>query len=707
MSEAEQHAVDRRGAVSGPLPSAVWRIGLVLALSMAALLLMRVDGTPASARASEAPAAQAGSAQTLEDLDRIERGLAVRPQQAQQQLLALQAAMPADGALQLEAISLRALAASQLRDRSQLDRLLAELRQRPQQDRAAAEVQAVAVLAQAQFFQERGELREALRLLRELDVSHLSSARLHLRLETLRANAYAESGDIAAALVSGQECVRLADTLGQRWRHARALTELAMVYYRAERIERARQTSVEALGEARLDPDPNTLSRALTVYGIVHSDHPDSSITQQAYAEALEQTKQGGNEAQQALALGNFADYLLRRGDYARALALSSQALPLAQNSGSLKALSLALHNMGIAKIGLKRLAEGAADVRRAIEIDEDQGAETYAAEGWAELGAYLEKAGDWSGAVQAYHEHRALIDRVLRDETRKMVLEAQERFDAEKRAREIELLAKDTSLQAEQIRAHELELRLWAAVAGCVVLSALLLAMAYRRTRRVNEALKDSNAALARQGERDPLTGLSNRRHFQQVVTRLAAAGPLQAGFYLIDIDFFKRINDRYGHAAGDAVLVEAAQRLRHAVRDEDLVVRWGGEEFLVLAPEPAGVDAQGLAQRLLDAIGGEPVVHEGRSIPISASIGFLALPLAPHGLQLSWERAIDLADALMYLGKSSGRNRAFGLGRADAADEAQLQALQARLESAWREGAVELLELPGPQHDETREPV
>jgi diguanylate cyclase (GGDEF)-like protein len=703
MSQADQQALEHRSPKSGPLPSSAWRVGLVLALCLAALWLMRVDGKPAAAQ----PGAQAEAAGTqhLEELDRIERSLAVQPQQSLRQLLSLQASLPAGSALQLEVLSLRAIAASLLRDRGQLDQLLAILRQRPQPDSLAADAAAVGVLAQAQFFHERGELHEAQRVLRDFDPSHIDNARLHLRLETLRSSVYAEAGDIGAALVSGQECVRLADTLGQRWRHARALTELAMVYYRAERVERARQASVEALGEARLDPDPNTLSRALTVYGIAHTDHPDSSITQQAYAEALEQTKLGGNEAQHALALGNFADYLLRRGDYARALALSAQALPLAQSSGSLKAQSLVLHNMGIAKIGLKRLAEGAADVRRAIAIDEGQGAETYAAEGWAELGAYLEIAGDWNGAVQAYHKHRALIDRLLRDETRKMVLEAQERFDAERRAREIELLAKDTSLRAEQIRAHELELRLWAAVAGCVVLIALLLGLAYRRTRRVNEALKDSNAALARQGEIDPLTGLSNRRHFQQVVSRLAAAGPLQIGLYLIDIDFFKRINDRFGHAAGDAVLVETARRLRHAVRDEDLVVRWGGEEFLVMAPEPAGADPQGLAQRLLDVIGGKPVEHEGRAISVSASIGFIALPLAPHGLQLSWERAIDLADALMYLCKSSGRNRAFGLSRIDATDEAQLQALQSRLEAAWREGAVELTELQGPQHADTRE--
>ena len=90
-------------------------------------------------------------------------------------------------------------------------------------------------------------------------------------------------------------------------------------------------------------------------------------------------------------------------------------------------------------------------------------------------------------------------------------------------------------------------------------------------------------------QSERDPLTNLANRRHFLSVMQAEQARGGAEAGFdgalLLVDIDHFKHVNDSHGHAAGDIVLCEVARRLNEAVRGDDLVVRWGGEEFLVLA--------------------------------------------------------------------------------------------------------------------------
>lgn len=104
-------------------------------------------------------------------------------------------------------------------------------------------------------------------------------------------------------------------------------------------------------------------------------------------------------------------------------------------------------------------------------------------------------------------------------------------------------------------------------------------------------------------------------------------------------------------------------------------------------------------LAQRLLDLIGGRPVVQDGRSIPVTASIGFVSLPVPPHGLRLSWERAIDLVDTVMYLAKAHGRNKAYGVERIEAADALAAAQLTARLEAAWAEGQVGLLALTGPQ--------
>jgi diguanylate cyclase (GGDEF)-like protein len=236
-------------------------------------------------------------------------------------------------------------------------------------------------------------------------------------------------------------------------------------------------------------------------------------------------------------------------------------------------------------------------------------------------------------------------------------------------------------------------------AVGACVVLLGVLLTLAYQRIRVSNQALARSNADLRRQGERDPLTGLANRRHFQTAIKRLAEQGKLQGTVFLIDIDHFKRINDVHGHAAGDAVLVEVAQRLRATLREDDLVVRWGGEEFLIVVDERQVATAAALAQRLLDQIALMPVSYGAQQIHVSGSIGFASFPLAPHALSVNWERAIDLVDTVMYMAKAHGRNRAFGIEAMEAEDEAGLADLAGRMEAAWHEGRVKLQALHGPQ--------
>jgi len=398
-----------------------------------------------------------------------------------------------------------------------------------------------------------------------------------------------------------------------------------------------------------------------------------------------------------AQATANLADYYLRSGNFAQALALGQEALPLARAARSLNAEIVARHNIGLAKIAMNRVAEGRADVRAAITLDEQQGTIAYAADGWQELGQYLERAGDFSGAIEAHHEYRRLIEQVLRDDTRKTVLEAQERYDAEQRAKEIELLNRDNSLKAEQIRARDLQLQLQLALSGCVVLFAVLLGLAYQRIRKTNQALASSNEKLKIQSERDPLTGLANRRHFQAAIKELAKEGRLSGTVFLIDIDHFKRINDVQGHAAGDSVLVEVAKRLSSALREDDLVVRWGGEEFLIVVKAREPAYAQALAQRLLDLIAQPAIAHGQQMISVTASIGFASFPIEPHGLNLNWERAIDLVDTVMYMAKAHGRNKAYGIERIEAADEEQLALLTNRMEAAWHEGQVKLVALQG----------
>jgi len=165
-----------------------------------------------------------------------------------------------------------------------------------------------------------------------------------------------------------------------------------------------------------------------------------------------------------------------------------------------------------------------------------------------------------------------------------------------------------------------------------------------------------------------------------------------------MIDIDHFKHVNDQHGHAAGDAVIREVAQRIRSSVRDQDLVVRWGGEEFLVFTPNVEPADLARLAERVLNSVGSQPVATDNGPLRVTVSIGFAHFPLPPAKLRQHWEQAVNWADMVLYTAKAQGRNQAVGLAAVDARDATVLSEIEADFDAACRSQRVRLQHIPGP---------
>lgn len=528
-----------------------------------------------------------------------------------------------------------------------------------------------------------------------------ASARDRYRFVLARNFVQRESGKLEEGVRLGHEALALADRTETPWRQSEARSALAYSYSDAKQFERAREIIGEALALAEQARDWTSLSRGQTTAGIILDGLGDREGERRSFELATEYARLAGSKTDEVRSLANMADFFLKTGDYKTALARAERALPLARELGDSSSQMVALANIGLAHISLQHLELGKRYVYEAMTIDERRGSVTGVADLYRELGVYLEKAGDLAGAAEAYHEHRRMIANILRGDQQKAILAMQEQYDADRRTRALALLNREREITVEQLHRRDLQQRLWWLLAAAFLLSFAVVTLLYRRVRETNRRLATSNELLKVQSERDPLTGLANRRHFQAAMRRLAADGKLNGTVYLIDIDHFKHINDQHGHGAGDAVLVEVAKRLRETLREQDLIVRWGGEEFLVVVQTLEAEQVDALAQRMLSVLDRAVVTvaagEHAHRVAVTASIGFATFPIGPASLRVSWERAINLVDTAMYLAKAHGRNRAYGVRLLHARDEASLEAITRSLESAWRDGQVTLTLLQG----------
>lgn len=161
----------------------------------------------------------------------------------------------------------------------------------------------------------------------------------------------------------------------------------------------------------------------------------------------------------------------------------------------------------------------------------------------------------------------------------------------------------------------------------------------------------------LVQDSETDSLTGLFNRRTFLKRIEEEAMRFKRnQKPFSIIfgDIDFFKKINDTFGHAAGDEVLIDISKILSTEKREVDQVARWGGEEFLILLPETNLKGATQHANSIRELVSAKPITHEGQDINITMSFG-----VSEYSGGVSIEKVIDISDQRLYLAKNSGRNK------------------------------------------------
>ena len=175
-------------------------------------------------------------------------------------------------------------------------------------------------------------------------------------------------------------------------------------------------------------------------------------------------------------------------------------------------------------------------------------------------------------------------------------------------------------------------------------------------RTKWLQDELRTRNAELDRVSRIDMLTNIYNRRHLDEHLRSVISAARRHdrtIGVLIVDIDHFKNVNDEHGHLAGDAVLREVAVRLAQAMRTEDALGRWGGEEFLAVLTDTPPEGVRVMAERLRQVIAAAPfTLDDGSQIRVTVSVGHAS------GTEDA-EVLVHRADDALYVAKAAGRNR------------------------------------------------
>ncbi|MEO0366209.1 MAG: tetratricopeptide repeat-containing diguanylate cyclase [Pseudomonadota bacterium] len=338
-----------------------------------------------------------------------------------------------------------------------------------------------------------------------------------------------------------------------------------------------------------------------------------------------------------------------------------------------------------------------------------------------------LEAADRPNDALQAMRQ-RIAVSQQLSDSMRTSVLAAmQGEVEFERQAIALELAQKDRKLATLALERESIRQRMWivSLIVGFVIAFMLYnrrmahlqnlrlaeeVAVKTQALRERNAELTDAYDAVDQASLTDSLTGLSNRRFLErhidsdiarsvrlwqerQLRSEFAANEAADLVFLLIDIDHFKQVNDEYGHDAGDAVLKSVGACLLEVTREEDYAIRWGGEEFLVVARFVDRLNAPFIAEKIRNAIAARGTILEtGQVLKCTCSIGFAALPFdGTHPERYSWQDVVCIADHALYASKQAGRHRWTGYHPAVAVVSDDLS--KEWIEQALESGVLEMV--------------
>nr|WP_320131864.1 diguanylate cyclase [uncultured Holophaga sp.] len=518
------------------------------------------------------------------------------------------------------------------------------------------------------------------------------------RLANLLGAVHNFNGQVVLAIDYYLNALRLAEELGEKRTRLQILHNLGGLYLVSHSTDKCLSTLEQALPEARKSGGPELLAGLLVTKASALEQAGRVPEEVQALEEALEVSRRSGLIRVEATALANLADLNLTLGHFEKAKAMAEQAQVLCGEMGdrfqqltTKVTQAQAMAHLGHRDQAIQIMREALAAFQQGghpLEVMQLQGI----------LAETLEAAGRYREALDVYKAFKASSDGVMQKEGQNAIARFREQYEAERREREIEDLTVENRVQTAELKRRRIQHLL--TVGGIVSLAVIvaLLAMRQRAVKRTQRQLRELNARLEELSLTDPLTGLWNRRYFETRIEDEAAHARRQAqagesvrlGMLLLDIDHFKPLNDTEGHVVGDQVLRILGQRFAETLRQSDITIRWGGEEFLVLSRETTEEGLRDLAMRVLEAVNGAPFEAGGKLLRVTCSIGFCLYPI---GGDLDWKQALEVADWALYRAKDGGRDCAVGVQAGPGLQGGQGREVLGNLEESLAQGLLQLV--------------
>lgn len=506
--------------------------------------------------------------------------------------------------------------------------------------------------------EQRGENQQALDIYQEILKSELKQhdPELHIRALSLRAEQFSRTGEYPLALADFQQALTIAAQQNDPAAESYLSNALANLY--ADPAVADYQDAIplyqRTLAYHRSKQNLQDEATALFNLGSTYESMGDLPQALEYLQQALKVELQRKQPDDIAYNQRSIAIVLTKSGRAAEAVALLDQAIAHYRNSNNLEYLAYCQLSRAVSYKALQQWQLAADDLAAAEQYFKANRNPRFEARLYKEFADLQAQRGEWQSAflLQRQQLQRdAQLQQQLLDQ-RTSVLKTQ--LQTEQIRSDKELLQQKNLLQQQQLQDAE-QLKLWQMIAlGCATMLILTLLLLIQRQRKLSRQLAD--LALL-----DELTRLPNRRHtvamaeqlWQQSNANTKNGAPFSV--LALDIDFFKSINDNFGHQAGDLVLKKVAHCLRFSLRPQDKIGRVGGEEFLILLPATLPSQALEIAQRLcleLEALSW-PELAVDRKVTIS--IGIAGKAQQSDLLQL-WHQA----DTALYQAKHQGRNQA-----------------------------------------------